>query len=180
MTRKIAIIATLFTAALLLCAGNVSAQDWFKTGTGLGVSKARVAVPEFAVRQPIPPALEKTFHDVLWSDLEFCGVLELVSPSFYPAQLPSQPSEVKFADWSGAPANAYMLAYGNLSGDATNLAAAGYLSDVRNPQAPIALQKIYRGPATDAGARKLAHQFAATRKFGPWITTARISTSLRT
>jgi hypothetical protein len=88
MTRKLAIIATLFTAALLLCAGNASAQDWFKTGTGLGVSKARVAVPEFAVRQPIPQALEKTFHDVLWSDLEFCGVLELVSPSFYPPRRP--------------------------------------------------------------------------------------------
>jgi TolB protein len=160
MTRKLAIIATLFAALLLLCAGNASAQDWFKTGTGLGVSKARVAIPEFAVRQPIPPALEKTFHDVLWSDLEFCGVLELVSPSFYPPQVPSQPSEVKFTDWSAAPANVYMLAYGNLSGDATNLAAAGYLSDVHNPQAPIALQKIYRGPATDAGARKLAHQFA--------------------
>ena len=160
MTRKLTIIATLFTAALLLCASHASAQDWFKTGTGLGVSKARVAVPEFAVRQPIPPALEKTFHDVLWSDLEFCGVLELVSPSFYPPQIPSQPSEVTFAEWSAAPANVYMLAYGNLSGDATNLVAAGYLSDVHNPQAPIALQKIYRGPATDAGARALAHKFA--------------------
>jgi TolB protein len=160
MTKKLAIIATLFTAALLLCTSNASAQDWFKTGTGLGVSKARVGVPDFAVRQPIPPAIEKTFHDVLWSDLEFCGVLELVSPSFYPPQMPSQPSEVQFAQWAAAPANVYMLAYGNLSGDATNLAAAGYLSDVHNPQAPIALQKIYRGPATDAGARKLAHQFA--------------------
>ena len=30
--------------------GNAAAQDWFKTGTGLGVTKARVAVPEFAVR----------------------------------------------------------------------------------------------------------------------------------
>ncbi len=87
-------------------------------------------------------------------------MLELVSPSFYPPQMPSQPSEVTFAEWAAAPANVYMLAYGNLSGDAANLAAAGYLSDVHNPQAPIALQKIYRGPATDAGARKLAHQFA--------------------
>ena len=152
MTRKLAIIATLFTG-LLLCAGNAAAQDWFKTGTGLGVTKARVAVPEFAVRPAATPALQKTFHDVLWQDLEFCGVLELVSPSFYPPQMPSQPSEVHFAEWAAAPANTYMLAYGNLFGEGTNLAAAGYLSDVHNPQAPIALQKIYRGPATDAGAR---------------------------
>src|SRR5271169_2240434 len=121
MTKKLAIIATLFMAALLLCAGNASAQDWFKTGTGLGVSKARVAVPEFVVRQPTSPALEKTFHDVLWSDLEYCGVLELVSPSFYPPRMPSQPSEVQFAQWAAAPANVYMLAYGNLSADAANL-----------------------------------------------------------
>src|SRR6204780_5651291 len=100
MNRKLGIIAILFTAALLLCTHNASAQDWFKTGTGLGVSKARVGVPEFAVRQPIPPALEKTFHDVLWSDLEFCGVLELVSPSFYPPPNPSQPSAQTLAPGS--------------------------------------------------------------------------------
>jgi TolB protein len=53
-----------------------------------------------------------------------------------------------------------MLAYGNTTVDGTNLAVAGFLSDVKNPNAPIALQKIYRGAATDADARKLAHQFA--------------------
>ncbi|MGA7918562.1 MAG: hypothetical protein WCA38_02750 [Candidatus Acidiferrales bacterium] len=159
MTRKLAIIAAL-CMAFILSAETASAQDWFKTGTGLGVAKARVAVPEFALRQPASPALEKTFHDVLWADLDYCGILELVSPSFYPSQIPSQPGEVNFAEWAAAPANVYMLAYGNFSAEGSNLAAAGYLSDVHNPQAPIALQKIYRGPATDAGARKLAHQFA--------------------
>jgi TolB protein len=159
MRQKLVIIAT-FCIAVLLFAGPAAAQDWFKTGTGLGVSKARLAVPEFAVRQATPPASEKTFHDTLWADLDYCGILDMVSPSFYPPQVPSQPSEVKFADWSGAPANAYMLAYGNLTADGANLAAAGFLSDVRNPQSPIALQKIYRGPATEEGARMLAHQFA--------------------
>ncbi len=43
--RKLAIIAVL--ELYLLSAGTASAQDWFKTGTGLGVTKARVAVPEF-------------------------------------------------------------------------------------------------------------------------------------
>jgi TolB protein len=159
MTRKLATFAAL-AIVLLFCAGTASAQDWFKTGTGLGVSKVRLAVPELAVRVPAPPALEKTFHDVLWSDLEYCGILDLVSPSFYPPQSPSQPSELKFADWANAPSNAYMVAYGNLSVEGSNLAAAGFLSDVHNPSAPIALQKIYRGAATDADARRLAHQFA--------------------
>ena len=158
--RMMAVVALVLGALMLLGAGPAQAQDWFKTGTGLGVSKARVAVPEFAVRSGASPAIEKTFHDTLWNDLSFCGILDLVSPSFYPTQVPSQPSELVPAGWAADPANAYMVAYGNLSGDGTNLAAAGFLSDVHNPSAPIALQKVYRGPMTDAGARKLAHQFA--------------------
>ena len=158
--RLMAVAALVLGALMLMSAGTASAQDWFKTGTGLGVTKARVAVPEFAIRGGVSPAIEKTFHDTLWNDLSFCGILDLVSPSFYPTQVPSQPSELQATAWSADPANAYMVAYGNLSGDGTNLAAAGFLSDVHNPSAPIALQKVYRGPLTDAGARKLAHQFA--------------------
>jgi TolB protein len=160
MMRKIVILTMLI--AVLAVAGErpAAAQDWFKTGTGLGVSKARVAVPEFGARTTPAQPLEKTFHDVLWNDLEYCGILELVSPSFYPTKSPSQPNELNATEWSSAPSNAYMLAYGNLNVDGTGLAAAGFLSDVHNPTAPIALQKIYRGGATDADARRLAHQFA--------------------
>ena len=136
------------------------AQDWFKTGTGLGVTKARLAAPDLAARSAQAQPLEKTFHDVLWSDLEYSGVLDMVSPSFYPTQVPSQPSEMKAADWAAAPSNAYMVAYGNMTVDGASLAVAGFLSDVHNPTAPLALQKIYRGDAKDTDARKLAHQFA--------------------
>jgi hypothetical protein len=72
----------------LFAARPVSAQDWFKTGTGLGVTKARVAVPEASARSAFGPPLPKTFHDVLWGDLEYSGILDLVSPSFYPLQVP--------------------------------------------------------------------------------------------
>jgi TolB protein len=158
--RKGAILLGMLIGLALAAAQPASAQDWFKTGTGLGVSKVKLAVPDFAVRaQPAQP-LEKTFHDVLWNDLEYSGLLDLVSPSFYPTKIPSQPNELNAADWSNAPANAYMLAYGYLSPEGTNLAAAGFLSDVHSPNSPVALQKIYRGAATDAGARRLAHQFA--------------------
>ena len=158
--QRFVILTALAVILVLLGAKPAAAQDWFKTGTGLGVSKVRVAAPDLAVRGTTPPALEKTFHDVLWNDLEYSGVLELVSPSFYPSKIPSQPSELNATDWANAPANANMLAYGNLSIEGSNLAAAGFLSDVHNPTAPIALQKIYRGAATDADARRLAHQFA--------------------
>ena len=178
MKRKSGFRASIFVAASIISAAFFStavaaagrapqaAQSsqagggWFQTGTGLGVTKARVGVPELAARSPAAQPLEKTFHDVLWADLEYCGVLDLVSPSFYPLQVPSQPSELKAEDWAAAPANASMVAYGNVTVDGTNLAVAGYLSDAHNPQAPLALQKIYRGAATDDDARKLAHQFA--------------------
>src|ERR1700691_3739354 len=70
-------------------ASQGSQEGWFQTGTGLGITKARVAVPELAARPAAAPPLEKTFHDVLWADLDYCGVLDLVSPSFYPLQVPS-------------------------------------------------------------------------------------------
>jgi len=160
--KRRAILFVVFIAAVLALSAPqpAAAQDWFKTGTGLGVAKARVAVPDLGARVPAAQPLEKTFHDVLWNDLGYSGILELVSPSFYPTKVPTQPSELNAAEWSDAPANAYMVAYGNLNVDTTGLAASGFLSDVHNPTAPIALQKIYRGAATDADARRLAHQFA--------------------
>src|ERR1700719_3133323 len=158
--RRLVILTALAALLILFGAKPAAAQDWFKTGTGLGVSKVRVAAPDFAVRGATAPALEKTFHDVLWNDLEYSGILELVSASFYPSKIPSQQSELNAPDWANAPANTNMLAYGNLSLEGSNLLAAGFLSDVHNPTAPIALQKIYRGASSDADARRLAHQFA--------------------
>jgi TolB protein len=162
MKPRIAFIFALFTFLCLCSTGPASAQDqaWFKTGTGLGVSKARLASPDLAARTTDAQALEKTFHDVLWSDLEYSGVLDMVSPSFYPKEIPGQPSELKAQDWSSAPVSAYMVAYGNMGAEGSNLAVYGYLSDVNNPTAPLALQKVYRGAMTGADARRLAHQFA--------------------
>ena len=163
MARKVAIpVAWLLIAAggLFFDPSSVSAQDWFKTGTGLGVTKARVAVPDTVARSAFTQPLPKTFHDVLWADLDYSGILDLVSPSFYPLQTPGQASELKAQDWAAAPANTNMIAYGNMTTDGSSIAFAGYLSDVQNAASPPAIQKIYRGTATDSDARRLAHQFA--------------------
>ena len=160
--RRAAILGAAVAGLIAFSALSASAQEqgWFRTGTGLGVTKARLASPDFAARNAPTQPLEKTFHDVLWADLDYSGVLDLVSPSFYPTQVPSQPSELKAEDWAAAPANAYMVAYGNMTAEGTSLSVSGYLSDVHNPTAPIPLQKIYRDDATDAGARRIAHKFA--------------------
>ena len=44
------ICVCVFTFCLLFFAGQAAAQDWFRTGTGLGVEKPRVAVADFAPR----------------------------------------------------------------------------------------------------------------------------------
>jgi TolB protein len=159
MKNKPAILSLLLFAALVFTAVPVAAQDWFKVGTNLGVSKARVAAPDLAASADTTK-LESTFHNVLWNDLEYSGILDMVSQSFYPVKVPSQPSDLNAQEWAAAPANAYMVAYGNMSSTGTSLAVAGFLSDVHNPSSPPALQKIYRGATTDADARRLAHQFA--------------------
>src|SRR5215467_7015530 len=94
-------------AFILLCIWCVSsstlqAQDWVKTGTGLGVDKVRPAVPDSkqSTRHPQNVALLKTFNDTLWNDLHVSGVVELVSKSFYPLQAPAQPPEVNFIAWN--------------------------------------------------------------------------------
>jgi TolB protein len=162
MRRRLMALAVAFAAAgmALGTARCASAQDWFQTGTGLGVTKVRLAVPETAVRSAPAQPFQKTFHDVLWADLNYSGIVDMVSESFYPLSAPSQPSELNAQQWSAQPCNAYMVAYGNLSVNGTSLSLAGYLSQVNNQTATTALQKIYTDALSDEGARKLAHEFA--------------------
>ena len=55
------------------------AQDWVKTGTGLGVEKVRLAVPDFkpSSTDAQNAALLKTFNDTLWNDLDVSGIVRL-------------------------------------------------------------------------------------------------------
>jgi TolB protein len=112
-----------------------------KTGTSLGVEKVRLAVADFkpATTDPQNTALLKTFNDTLWNDLDVSGVVELVTKSFYPLQLPGQPPEVNFIAWNSPPPNAAMLAFGNLGVSGGKLTVQGWLYDVKNIQSPQVL-----------------------------------------
>ena len=158
--------SALAALVLLLACGASStaawAQDWVKTGTSLGVEKVRLAVSDFkpATTDPQNTALLKTFNDTLWNDLDVSGVVELVSKSFYPLQIPGQPQEVNFLAWNVPPPNAAMLAFGNLGVSAGRLTVQGWLYDVKNIQSPQVLGKQYADAASDAAARVMAHKFA--------------------
>lgn len=143
------------------------AQDWFRTGTGLGVDKARLAAADFAHRnEQVQPAstyhtpLSNTFNAVLWSDLEYAGIIDMVSKSFYPLAKPTVPGELNHAEWNAEPALAHFLALGNVTNQAEEMIIEAWLFDVRNPQAPPVLGKRYRGAVTQEEARRFAHQFA--------------------
>ena len=141
---------------------SLFAQDWIKTGTGLGVEKVRLAVSDFkaSTSDAQSAALLKTFNDTLWNDLDNSGVVELVSKSFYPLQVPSQPSDVSFTAWNAPPPNAAMLAFGNLVATSDKLTVQGWLYDVKNTASPQVLGKQYADAPTENAARLIAHKFA--------------------
>ena len=156
MKRFAAILSLILFAAL-----GLSAQDWIRTGTGLGVEKIRLASPDFKriTTDSGTNNLAMTFDTTLQSDLQNAGIFEMVSRSFWPTSLPGAPQEVHLADWSSPPPNANMLAFGNLSVQGGYLNVQGWLFDTKNTQSPQVLGKQYREQATDENARLIAHRF---------------------
>ena len=149
-------------AGTLLLAGTCLAQDWIRTGTGLGVEKIRLAVPDFkaATQDARNADLLKTFNDTLWNDLENAGIFDLVSKSFYPVAPVGTPAEVRFESWNAPPPNASMLVFGNLGANGNGLTVQGWLYDVKNINSPQVLGKQYTDAPTTDAARRTAHKFA--------------------
>jgi len=160
-------VAKRFFSPLLLCflyllffSSTSFAQDWFRTGTGLGQTKPRIAVSDFAGKSDDAKSHAVLFTTVVRDDLAFSGVVDLASPSFYPPTTPSQPGELRMLDWSQAPVSANYLAFGNLSETSAEVAVFAWLYDVLNPSNQAIIGKVYRGNPTDAQVRTFAHQFA--------------------
>src|SRR5712664_449426 len=166
--RSAKILSRLYLCISVFICGSISllgpmpasAQDWFKTGTGLGVSKARVGVADFAAKDTPSQPLATLFSDVVRTDLDYSGILELVSKSYNPLQTPGTPAEVDYKAWSGAPASAQLLAFGNFSVSSNNVEIPAWLNDVRDASLPPVIGKVYRGEATESQVRTFAHQFA--------------------
>ena len=147
---------------VVLIVTSLSAQDWIRTGTGLGVEKIRLAAADFkqvtSGTETSNPAL--TFNVTYENDLAQAGIFDMVSRSFFPLSVPGAPQEVVLNEWGSPPPNASMLAFGNLSVQDGYLNVQGWLYDTKNPQSPQVLGKQYREQATDANARLIAHRFA--------------------
>ena len=159
--RCISLRALLFICILTAATtARAQQQDWFRTGTGLGVEKPRVAVADFAPKADAAKSHSALFTQVVRDDLGFSGILDVVSPSFYPQSQPSVPSELRYTAWTDSPLNSHFVAFGNLVESPSDVAIQAWFYDVTNPTTQAVIAKIYRGTPTDAQVRKFAHQFA--------------------
>jgi len=139
-----------------------AAQDWVRTGTNLGNAKIRLAAADFKPvgADPQTPSLKATFDATLYNDLEGAGIFDLVSKSFAPQSTPGSPQEINLGQWSGAPANATMVAFGALAANNGRLVVYGWLDDTSNTANPQVLAKQYNEAANEDMARTVAHRFA--------------------
>ena len=126
----------------------------------MDANKPRVAIADFTPRADSAKSHSILFTQIVRDDLQFSGILEVPSPSFYPPQAPSVPAELKPAIWIDPPTNANFLGFGNLTESTAEVAIEAWLYDVRNPSSQAVVGKVYRGAPTDLQVRKFAHQFA--------------------
>lgn len=145
-----------------LAASQIHAQDWVHTGTNLGNTRIRIAAADFKPvgADPQTPALKTVFDATLYSDLANAGIFEMVSKSLSPQSEPGAPAEMILQQWSDAPANAAMVAFGALSASDGRLIVSGWLFDTKNTASPQVLGKQYNEAASADMARTVAHRFA--------------------
>jgi TolB protein len=138
------------------------AQDWFHLETSTGAGKLRLAVANFKPTgsDPSTSADKAAFDSTLAADLSNAGVFDLVSKDLTPQSTPGGQSEIQLAQWSAAPANAAMVAFGNLSIANGRLVVNGFLDDAKNTQYPQIFARQYSDVANENNARQLAHKFA--------------------
>ena len=115
------------------------------------------------------------FNDTLTTDIEDSGLVNVASKSLYPIAIPQQPSDFRdggpaLADWLSPPVQAQYLAFGYAALLNSQIVLAGWLFDTRQANVTSAqvIDKRYFGAIDEAGARRIAHEFAADiiAKFG--------------
>jgi len=143
-------------------APQLSAQDWVHTGTNLGASPIRLAAADFKPvgSDPQMQPLKAIFDTTLFNDLNNSGIFDMVPKSLAPQATPGSPQEISLPQWSAAPANASMVAFGALSADNGRLIVYGWLFDATSASNPQVLAQQYNEAASQDMARTIAHRFA--------------------
>jgi TolB protein len=153
-----------------------------------GGARGSIAIPDFRGSGEAEKFMG-TFNQVLWDTIRESGLFNMVPKTMYPPNTPQRPQDFRpqsqaplpgaqagpasgffLSSWSGPPVNANYLAFGYAGVSGNQFALFGYLynitqNDLANAQV---LGKLYTGSLDDAGARKVAEEFAADilKQFG--------------
>ena len=150
--RLTKLAVALLAVTLFAPAGSLfSQQPQIVTGTRTGAMSIRVAVPEFELRVNRPGATEliDAFNETLWDDLDFSGILTLVSRSFYPLGQFGRAIDIDTAAWTTPDVDAQFLAFGNGQVNGGGVCGGG---------APLGSQDPYSRPRRDRPAIQ-SHNF---------------------
>ena len=165
---------TIQIALAFLLAGVASAQQADISGVIMGGERPSIAIPDLRGAGGAAAHMD-ALNKALWDDIEDSGLFKMASKSMYPLRAPQRPEDFRqptpwLTEWSNAPVNAKYLAFGYSAEQGGQLLLFGWLFDVTQTQVQGAqlLGKVYYGPVTAEGARKVAHEFAADilKQFG--------------
>lgn len=175
------IIPAVLAGAMLLLA-----QDTVNLGTITKGERPAIAIPDLR-GSGAAQAFMGAFNETLWSDVSGSAIFKMLPKTIYPTSVPQQPADIQqpaapaaaprgrrgeltaapsgggrwLSDWSSPPVSANYLAFGYTAVQNDVFVLRGWLYDVRNPGQPQVIGKTYLGPVNEAGARKVAHDFAA-------------------
>ena len=150
----------------------------------------KLAIPDFLGSGDAQKNMA-AFNQTLWDDIQGSGRFDLAPKTSLPRFIPQQPSDFQtppppqlpptgrskqselsvpqtgggrwMKDWSSPPAQANYLAFGYTGVTNGVLVLQGWLIDLArdSPAAGQLIGKRYLGTVDEAGARKVAHEFAA-------------------
>src|SRR5580658_9690930 len=104
----------LLAASVLVFTNVLTAQNPDISGIIKEGDKPAIAVPDFRGAGDAQKVMN-SFNETLWSELDGSGILKMIGKTYYPLQVPQQPSDFKpptpatqgsgtwLTDWSGAP-----------------------------------------------------------------------------
>ncbi len=166
--------------------GALMAQDAQITVSKNGYQTPNVAIPDFRGTGDAQKFMA-AFNETLSGDVKASGQVKLVPKTSMPLFIPQQPSDFQtpppvparggrpqnympttggghwMQDWSAPEVAANYLAFGYTAPQADVLVLQGWLYDLSkgNPANAQLIAKRYLGTVDEAGARKIAHEFAA-------------------
>jgi len=149
-----------------------------------GGERAAIAVPDFRGAGQAQPYMN-AFNETLFTDLESSGLFRMVPKTLYPLEVPQRPQDflppeaptaarrgaaqqpdrpgLRLEGWAGPPTNTTYLTFGYAAVQGDRMVLFGWLYNVVQPNLASAqvFGKLYFGTIDEAGARKVAHEFAA-------------------